>query len=377
MRLTLCPIFCAIAVSRGVHVVRAVWHTNRMTGTNVFLRRIAAPIAIVLAGLALGSNAAAQDEDGFQAYLQTLVAEAEARGVTRATIDAVVPTLTFQSRVVELDRAQPGAIANAPVPDFAPYKERHVDASRISRGRVAYQSLRPRLSAIERETGVPESIMVAIWGHETNYGAVTGNFDLPRALASLAYDGRRRELFSAEFIATLQMMDRGVPRGQLKGSWAGATGNPQFLPSVYIRLARDGDGDGRADIWTNEADTLASIANYFVNAGWRAGQPWGLAVAVPATLDREAIRNRTTAPRCARVFERHSGWKSMAEWRALGMIPLDKVWPGDQVQATLLEPDGPGKTGYLLTSNYRVILDYNCSNFYALSVGLLSDAVER
>ncbi|OYW83053.1 MAG: lytic transglycosylase, partial [Sphingobium sp. 32-64-5] len=218
---------------------------------------------------------------------------------------------------------------------------------------------------------------IAIWGHETNYGAVTGNFDLPRALASLAYEGRRRELFSAEFIATLQMIDRGVPRSQLKGSWAGATGNPQFLPSVYIRLARDGDGDGRADIWTNEADTLASIANYFGNAGWRAGQPWGFAVAVPGSIDRQAIRNRTVAPRCARVFDRHSGWKSMAEWRALGLIPLDRTWPDDQVQATLLEPDGPGKTGYLLTSNYRVILDYNCSNFYALSVGLLADAVER
>lgn len=340
-------------------------------------RRIATTAALLAGALVLASNGQAQDEQGFQAYLQTLAAQAEARGVTRATIDAVLPTLTFQPRVVELDRAQPGALPNVPVPDFAPYKERHVDSARINRGRSAYQSLRPRLSAIERDTGVPESIMVAIWGHETNYGSVTGNFDLPRALASLAYEGRRRDLFAGEFIATLQMMDRGVPRQQLKGSWAGATGNPQFLPSVYIRLARDGDGDGRADIWTNEADTLASIANYFVNAGWRAGQPWGMAVAVPATLDRQAIRNRSTAPRCARVFERHSGWKTMAEWRALGLIPLDKVWPGDQVQATLLEPDGPGKTGYLLTGNYRVILDYNCSNFYALSVGLLADAVER
>jgi len=342
-----------------------------------FLRRIATMLAILIAASALGSSATAQDESGFQAYLQTLAAQAEARGVTRSTIDAVVPTLTYHPRVVELDRAQPGANPNAPVPDFAPYKERHVDSARINRGRQAYQALRPRLMAIERETGVPESIMIAIWGHETNYGAVTGSFDLPRALASLAYEGRRRDLFSAEFIATLQMIDRGVPRDQLKGSWAGATGNPQFLPSVYIRLARDGDGDGRADIWTNEADTLASIANYFVNAGWRPGQPWGLAVAVPSSLDRQTIRNRTTAPRCSRVFDRHSSWKSMAEWRALGMIPLDKPWPGDEVQATLIEPDGPGNPGYLLTSNYRVILDYNCSNFYALSVGLLADAVAR
>ncbi|OYW21096.1 MAG: lytic transglycosylase [Sphingomonas sp. 32-62-10] len=348
-----------------------------MTRSSAAFRRLSTAIVVLIGGLVMGTSATAQDEAGFQAYLQTLAAQAEARGVSRSTIDAVVPTLSYHPRVVELDRAQPGANPNAPVPDFEPYRARHVDSARINRGRQAYQALRPRLAAIERETGVPESIMIAIWGHETNYGAVTGNFDLPRALASLAYEGRRRELFSAEFIATLQMLDRGVPREQLKGSWAGATGNPQFLPSVYIRLARDGDGDGRADIWTNEADTLASIANYFVNAGWRAGQPWGLAVAVPGTLDRQAIRNRSVAPRCARVFERHSGWKTIAEWRALGLVPLDKVWPNDQVQATLIEPDGPGKTGYLLTSNYRVILDYNCSNFYALSVGLLADAVER
>ena len=219
--------------------------------------------------------------------------------------------------------------------------------------------------------------MVAIWGHETNYGRVMGNFDLPRALASLAYEGRRRELFAGEFIATLKMIDRGVPREKLVGSWAGAFGGPQFLPSVYLRLARDGDGDGMADIWASEPDTLASIANYFVNAGWRKGQPWGFAVSVPANLNRAALANKTRSPRCPRVFERHSRWKTMAEWRALGLVPQTRAWPGDNIQATLLEPDGPGKTGYLLTGNYRVILDYNCSNFYALSVGLLADEVER
>lgn len=325
----------------------------------------------------VGGAAMAQDDAGFQAYLSTLVAQAEREGVSRATIDAVVPGLTLNQRVIDLDRAQPGSNPNAPIPDFEPYRVRHIDAARIDRGRQAYLAQRSRLMSIERDTGVPESVMVAIWGHETSYGSVTGSFDLPRALATLAYEGRRRDLFAAEFIATLRVLDRGVPRETLKGSWAGATGNPQFLPSVYLRLGRDGDGDGRIDIWRSEADTLASIGNYFANAGWRPGEPWGLAVAVPSNLDRNDIRSGTTAPRCARVFQRHSRWKTMAEWRALGLAPLDKPWPGDTVLATLLEPDGPGKTGYLLTGNYRVILDYNCSNFYALSVGLLADAIER
>ncbi|MDB5707191.1 MAG: lytic transglycosylase [Sphingomonas bacterium] len=333
--------------------------------------------AAVIACATLGGPAGAQDEAGFQSFLGTLRTQAEARGVSRSTLDAVMPGLTLNQRVIELDRAQPGADPNAPIPDFAPYKAQHVDAARISRGRQAYQAQRWRLQKIEQQTGVPESIMVAIWGHETNYGTVMGGFDLPRALATLAYEGRRRDLFTDEFLSSLQMIDRGVPISRLKGSWAGATGGPQFLPSIYLRLARDGDGDGRADIWTSEADTLASIGNYFANAGWRPGQPWGLAVSVPSGLDRSQIPNRTIATRCAKVFARHSGWKTMAEWRALGLAPISRGWPGNNVMATLLEPDGPGKTAYLLTSNYRVILDYNCSNFYALSVGLLADAVEQ
>lgn len=316
-------------------------------------------------------------ETRFQSYLQQLRVQAIARGVTPATLNNVLPTLTFNARVVELDRAQPGSNPNAPVPDFAPYRMAHVDAQRISRGRMVYQEMRGRLSAIERDTGVPEAIMVAIWGHETNYGAVTGRFDLPRSLASLAFEGRRRDLFADEFIATMKMIDRGVPRERLVGSWAGATGNPQFLPSVYLRLGRDGDGDGKVDIWNSEADTLASIANYFVNAGWRPGEPWGLAVSVPSTLDRAALVARSVPARCARVFQRHSTWRTMREWRALGIAPEAAAWPADNIQATLIEPDGPGRTAYLVTSNYRVILDYNCSNFYALSVGLLADAVAQ
>jgi membrane-bound lytic murein transglycosylase B len=339
-------------------------------------RGLRAGILATTLALASASPAAAQDEAGFQAYLPTLRQQAEAAGVSQRTIDAVFPTLTLSERTIQLDRAQPGNPGSTATPPFAPYKASHVDAARIGRGRTTYQAQRARLSRVERETGVPESIMVAIWGHETNYGAYTGNFDLLRSLASLAYEGRRRSLFAGEFIAGLKILDRGIPRERLVGSWAGATGNPQFLPSVYLRLARDGDGDGRADIWTSPADTLASIGNYFQNAGWRPGQPWGVAVTVPAGFDRSGIANRLVSPRCPRVFERHSRWRTMAEWRAAGVVPQGRAWPADGVLATLIEPDGPGATAYLLTGNYRVILDYNCSNFYALSVGLLADAVE-
>ncbi|WP_420145063.1 lytic murein transglycosylase [Sphingobium sp.] len=332
--------------------------------------------AVTSSSVAIGA-AQAQDSGDFQTYLESLRPKARAMGISDATLNSVYPTLTPNPRVIQLDQSQPGGGAFSPIPNFEPYRRQHVDAARISRGRTAYQANRGRLARIEAETGVPEEIMVAIYGHETNYGSYTGDFDLIRSLATLSWEGRRRTLFEPELLATLKMLDNGVPRSQLVGSWAGATGYPQFLPSVYLRIAKDGDGDGKADIWTSEADALASIANYFVQSGWRKGQPWGVAVSVPASFNRAAVVAKTDPARCPRVFNRHSRWLSVAEWRKLGLFPNGGIWPADGVMATLLEPDGPGKTAYLLTSNYRAILDYNCSNFYALSVGLLADAVKQ
>ncbi len=314
--------------------------------------------------------------DGFQAYLASLRGKAAAMGVRASTMDAVFPGLSVNPRVIQLDRSQPGGSFDSPIPPFEPYRRQHVDASRINGGQAVYRANRAKLAQIEQETGVPEAIMVAIYGHETNYGRFTGDFDLLRALATLAYEGRRRDLFEPEFLAALKMVDNGVPREKLIGSWAGAMGYPQFLPSVYLRVARDGDGDGKADIWTSEADALASIANYFVDAGWRKGEPWGVAVSVPDRLDRAAIANHTVPQRCSRVFDRHSKWLTIREWRNMGVVPTGNTRIADGTFATLLEPDGQGRTAYLLTSNYQAILDYNCSNFYALSVGLLADAVD-
>lgn len=342
------------------------------------MRKLVAAAALALS---VGAPVAAQDETGFQLFLSQIRAQALQQGVSARAIDQVLPTLTFNQRVVDLDRAQPGGNpANAPsaaIPAFAPYRARHVDSARIDGGRAKYQALRPLLARIEARTGVPAPIMVAIWGHETNYGSYTGDFDLPRSLASLAYEGRRRELFTQELIATLKMVDRGVPRDRLKGSWAGATGYPQFLPSVYLRLARDGDGDGDADIWTSEADALASIAAYFVDAGWRRDRPWGVSASVAPYLDRGSVASKVTSPRCPRVQDRHTRWMTVAEWRSRGVVQTAGSRLRDTELVTLLEPDGPGATAYLLTGNYRVILDYNCSNFYALSVGLLADEVAR
>lgn len=338
----------------------------------------AAPVAFLAAAEPASAQIGRFSQAGFEAYLPQLRAQALAAGVRRQTIDSVFPTLTFSARTVELDQAQPGGTSGSnAIPAFAPYREQHVNAALITRGRARYSANLGQLNAIGRRYGVTPSVLVAIWGHETSYGTVTGDFDLLNSLASLAYEGRRRQLFADEFIATLKMLERGFPRSTLKGSWAGATGYPQFLPSVYLRVGADGDGDGRADIWRSQPDALASIANYLSNAGWKPGVPWGVAVNVPQGFSRAALATRLVSPRCPRVHERHTRWLTIGEWRRLGLVSQRGSWPDEKELASLIEPDGPGRTAYLLTTNYRTILDYNCSNFYALSVGLLADAVSR
>lgn len=327
-------------------------------------------------GLSLPTTGATAQDRDFASYLQTLNARARAEGVSEDTIRRMTYDLTPNQRVVDLDRAQPGTPSVATgFPPMAPYISTHVDSARISGGRRVYAALGPFAQRIEAQYGVPAPIVIAIFGHETNYGSYTGNFDLSRSLATLAWEGRRRDLFADEFIALLKVADKGYPRSQLVGSWAGAFGYPQFLPSIYLRLAVDGDGDGRANIFSSRADALASIANYFRDAGWRAGQPWGVRASVPANFNRGAVSGKLNSPVCPRVHVRHSAWKTVREWRALGVVAQAPI--GEDVLAALFEPDGPGKPAYLLTGNYRVITEYNCSNYYALSVGLLADEIAR
>ena len=309
----------------------------------------------------------------FDDYMQELIARARAEGVSEATIRRMTDGLTPNDRVIRLDRGQPGRPTRTGYPALAPYLRTHVNSTRIAGGRGVFQDYRGTLRRIENEYGVPASIIVAIFGHETSYGRIKGNFDLSRSLATLAWEGRRRDLFAGEWLALMKVADKGYSRNTLVGSYAGAFGNPQFLPSVYLRLAEDGNGDGRADIFNNRSDTFASIANYFRDAGWRSGQPWGVRAAVPAGFDVEAYKSELVSPVCSRVHERHSQWKTVSEWRQLGVQP-QRPLPGDTL-VSLFQPDGPGTRAWLLTGNYRVILEYNCSNYYAMSVGLLADEI--
>jgi lytic murein transglycosylase len=320
--------------------------------------------------------AIARPANPFEQYKAYLIGRARTARVSEATIQAVIPYLQFNQRVMELDRAQRPSSSGGYVYSFASYLNRHITSSLINRGQARYSAHWPNLSRIQSLYGVDPAVIIAIYGKETSYGSVTGSFDLLQALATLGYEGRRRAFFEEEFIAALKLMDQGVRRWQLRGSYAGATGYPQFMPSVALRLRADGDGDGYADIWRNEDDAFASIANYLRDAGWKANVPWGVPVQLPATLNRAAIRSAINPTRCPAVYRRHSRWLTVREWRAMGVRPADNR-VSDNEMATLMETPGAYASGYLLTTNYRAILDYNCSNYYALTIGLLADAISR
>jgi lytic murein transglycosylase len=312
---------------------------------------------------------------GWDTYKVRLASLARLQGVRESTIQAYVPGLLMNSSAIQMERTEPVARSSGGVVgSLAPYLRVHVTRSLISRGQANYREHYDGLRRLESRYGVDPAILMSIWGMETSYGTVTGSTDLLNALASLGYYGRRRDFFESEFVSALKLIDLGVPRYVLKGSWAGATGYPQFMPSVALRLRADGDGDGYADIWRNELDGLASIAAYLRDAGWKPNVPWGVAVRTPANLNRYAIVSRITSPRCPQVYRRMSRWLTMREWRALGVAPIGRSL-ADNEQAALIEPDGPDARAFLLSTNYRSILDYNCSNFYAISVGVLADAI--
>ena len=329
---------------------------------------------------AVSPEAQAADDKaaGFPAWLAGFKAKMLTKGLSPEVLDATLDGLSYNPRVVAMDRAQPDdARLKGAKPSFASYLSKQISRARVAQGRRLAVQLAPLPQALGARYAVDPALVLAIWGIETSYGNAPGSFNLFRSLASLAYDGRRSALFAAELEAAIRIVAEGhAPQYRLVGSWAGATGQAQFMPSSYLDHAVDGDGDGKRDIWTSKADILASIAHYLSDHGWR-GQGWGFAVAVPDSLNRDQIRALTRDKSCT-ALTKHSRWLTLAQWQALGVVAEGGLWPQDPDRlATLVEPDGPGNGGYLTYGNYRAILAYNCSNYYALSVATLADALAQ
>lgn len=300
-------------------------------------------------------------EETFRPWLDNFRSEARQAGISQDTINtALGGTVEYLPSVIELDRKQPEGRMT-----FAEYKKKIVSQLRIDQGRAMYRKHRALLEDVSAKYGVQPQYIVALWGIETSYGKITGNFSIVNSLATLAHDGRRGEFFRGELLNALKIIDEGhITASAMKGSWAGAMGQCQFMPSSFLAYAQDYNGDGRRDIWNTQEDVFASMANYLAKSGWKGDERWGRLVSVPQNIDQSIM---------GREHKR-----TLAQWQSMGVTlpngaPIPVV---DGMRASLVAPDGfPGGPVYLTYDNYDVIMKWNRSTYFATSVGLLADKI--
>ncbi|MDA0147053.1 lytic murein transglycosylase [Vibrio sp. LaRot3] len=315
----------------------------------------------VVLGLTITSSAWAQDKS-FDQYVEGLKTQALNQGISQATVDSAFADVQHKPRAVKADRNQPEK--KLTLDEYIP---RAVPDWKVKQANELYQKHYDELQRIGEEFGVQPRFIVALWGVESNFGKFMGNYSVVDALSTMAYDGRREDFFRKELMSALQILDQGhIEMPNFKGSWAGAMGQCQFMPSSFISYAADGNGDGRKDIWNTKADVFASTANYLSQKGWNDTYTWGRQVKLPQGFDM-SLEGRVKGKQ-----------KMLAEWSELGITrydgrPLPKL--DNDIEAWLTAPDEAGGRVYLVYNNYNVLMKWNRSYYFALAVSHLADRI--
>lgn len=290
-------------------------------------------------------------EAGFDRFIAGLWPAAKARGVSRATFDGAFRGVAPDPKIIALTKKQSEFVR--PIWD---YVEGSVSAQKIERGRQLANQWSKTLDHVERRYGVPRAVVLGVWGMETNFGSFTGSIYVVRALATLAYTGYRGDFFKNELLTALEILEQDhIDRAKMLGSWAGAMGQTQFMPSSFMEYAVDGDGDGTRDIWASVPDALASTAHYLRQKGWQPGLPWGVEVQLPKGFDFRNLR------------------QGFASWSGLGVRRVDGKTMPRAGEASLFLPGGASGPAFLITDNFTVIKAYNSSDAYAMGVAHLGD----
>ena len=325
----------------------------------------AAPAALAAGGGAWPARAAFNQPitspnqaipDSFRNFLAGIRAEARQAGIASATLDRAFAGVSPDQKVLDRDRHQPEFTLT-----WARYRALVITDKRIVDGRQALAANAALFRRVEARFGVNPSVVAGIWGLESSFGTGTGDFHVVDSLATLGWEGRRAGFFRAELLAALKILDHGdVAPAAMTGSYAGAMGQPQFMPSSYLRYAVDFEGHGRRDIWTSKPDVLGSIANYLAQCGWRDGQTWGQAVAVPAGFEPSGRETK----------------RPIGDWLRAGVRPLSGRWAAAlDTPAAIVAPDGADGDSFAVFGNFAAIRRYNPSDFYAIAVGLIGDRV--
>jgi membrane-bound lytic murein transglycosylase B len=324
--------------------------------TRGHLRPLAGAAAVMVTlGIAAETAVAA---DAFETWLNGVRREARRKGVKAGTLNVALGGLRPIPRVIQLSKRQP---------EFTLTLNRYLQIvltdDRIAQGRARYRQHQALLRRASRAHGVPPQYIVALWGIETKYGSIMGGFPVVGALATLAYQGGRRRFFRSELINALKILDQGhITADRMMGSWAGAMGQNQFMPSSFLAYAVDGDGDGRRDIWGTLPDVFASSANYLRRVGWQSGEAWGREVRLTGRFNRALVNGRK--------------YRTVSNWNRLGVRRIDgRPLPVSNIRGRVIMPIRHGGRAFLVYKNFRVIKRWNNSDYFAIAVGMLADRI--
>lgn len=315
----------------------------------------------------------------FNDYVLFLKQKAAGQGVSDSVLNSQF-NINYVPKAVELDQQQAARRRNPNTPPPPPnpngvtnYLNKVLTQAKVNAAAERWWQYQPQLQKASQKYGVQREYLMSLWGMESSFGRYQGNFDVISVLATLAFDGRREKLFTGEFVNAMKMLQNGtISRSEMKGSWAGAMGQTQFMPTSYLKYAADGDGDGKKDIWKNHYDAFASIASYLSTVGWDKNLPWGVEVKLAQPMDLAFAG-----------IEKNQA-KSLSEWQAMGVY---LAYPSEQenrklnamrsTKVWLVRPDKEVGRAFLVTNNYRTIMDWNKSNNFAISIGKFADRIEQ
>ncbi|WP_295510119.1 lytic transglycosylase domain-containing protein [uncultured Pseudoalteromonas sp.] len=331
-------------------------------------------LAVILLSASLSTSVLAEEKTqaDFDVYVAALKKEAIEKGYDQALIEQAFATAKFKKKVISADKNQPEVKET-----LETYLPKRVPQWKIDRARKLYKENQDVLEKVAKEYGVQARFIVALWGLESNFGKIQGGHSVIASLVTLAFDGRRETMYKNQLWAALDILREGhITLDKFKGSWAGAMGQTQFMPTSFNAYAVDYNGDGRKDIWTTEEDAFASIANYLKQAGWNDDLTWGRQVKLPEGFDNSNILKRGTKTRSQWLEYWKDSERSLADWQALGVRKMDgSDLPNVDITAAMVMPDDVNGRMYLAYDNYKALMHWNRSYYFATSVGYLSDRI--